>query len=55
MSSDSENVLALILITFVTQKTKTKQKKDQKVCELNHGCKTGTTKVHLLTYFQNFC
>ena len=27
MSSDSENLLALILIAFVTQKTKTKQNK----------------------------
>ena len=36
-------------------KQKQKNQKDQNVSEWNHGWKTGTTKKHVLAYFQNFC
>ena len=46
VSSDSENLIALILINnFLTQKTsKKKNQKDQNVSEWNHCWKTGTIK-----------
>ena len=41
---------------FATNKTKTKAiQKDQTVSEWNHGWKTGTRKVYVLTHFQNLC
>ena len=56
ISSDSENLIALILINNICcSKQKQKNQKDQNVSEWNHGWKTGTTKKHVLAYFQNFC
>ena len=54
ISSDSENLITLILIDLLL-KTKTRKSKRPNVSEWNHGWKTGTTKKHVLAYFQNFC
>ena len=57
MSSDSENLIALILINNIcySKSRNKKNQSDQKVSEWNHGRNPGTTKVHIITYFQNFC
>ena len=57
MTSDSEDLITLILINNICY-SKSKNKKnqrDQKVSGWNHGWKTETTKVYVITYFQNFC
>ena len=55
ISSESKNLIALILINNTCcSKQKRKNQKDQNVSEWNHDWKTGTTKKHVLAYFQNF-
>ena len=55
VSSDIENLIALILINNICcSKQNKKNQRDQNVSEWNHGWNTGTTKKHVLAYFQNF-
>ena len=55
VSSDIENLIALILINNICcSKQNKKNQRDQNVSEWNHGWNTGTTKKHVLAYFQKF-
>ena len=58
MSSESVNTRAFInSIIFVTHKTNTRKIQNTKthLKETMAAEKTGTTEVHVLTYFQNIC
>ena len=56
MSSGSEKLIALNSGKWYLLLIKQKQmQNDQNLSEWNHGWKTGKTKVHVLTYFQNLC